>query len=326
MTQSRQITSLDSFADSTWKDDPHLDGLDAIVSAIAEGAKQVRRRLQEAALGDVLGTTGDINVQGEVVQRLDVEASDIFADLLSKSGRVAIVGSEEVEEAMIVGSSEDQRYLVLMDPVDGSSNIDVGVSVGSIFGIWKRAMDEAVTSDTLLRPGRDQVAAAYVLYGSSTVMVVATSGRVDGFTLDVERGDFALTHPQMKAPEAPQYYSFNEGNFSKLDSPNQKAVEALRDRLSLRYVGSLVPDFHRNMVKGGIYLYPRDSERPGGKLRLMYEANPLGFIAEQAGGSASSDTGRILDIEPTHLHQRTSLFVGDKAEVEGTVTRINEGK
>ena len=299
MTQSQEKTSLASFAYSTWKDDPHLDGFDAVVSAIAEGAKRVRKRLQEAALGDVLGTTGEINVQGEVVQRLDVEASDIFADLLTKSGRVAIVGSEEVEEAMVVGSLDEQSYLVLMDPVDGSSNLDVGVSVGSIFGIWKREPDEPVTSDSLLRPGREQVAAAYVLYGSSTVIVVATRGRVDGFTLDVDRGEFALTHPKIRVPQESQYYSFNEGYYSKLDGPNQRAVEALRTRLSLRYVGSLVPDFHRNMLKGGIYLYPIDSERPEGKLRLMYEANPLGFIAEQAGGLASSDSGRILDIEPS---------------------------
>jgi len=159
VTQSREITSLASFAHSTWKDGPHLDGFDAVVEAITEGAKRVRNRLQEAALGDGLGTTGGINVQGEVVQRLDVEASDIFADLLTRSGRVAIVDSEEVEETMVVGSSDEQSYLVLMGPVDGSSNLDVGVSVGSIFGIWKRQPDEPVTSNTVLRPGREQVAA-----------------------------------------------------------------------------------------------------------------------------------------------------------------------
>ena len=212
-----------------------------------------------------------------------------------------------------------------MDPLDGSSNIDVAVSIGSIFGIWLRGDGEPATDDLLLKRGSQQVAAAYVVYGSSTVMVVAVENSVQGFTLDPEARQFILTHPDLRIPEKCSVYSANEGNFNKLDEATQKAFIELREKYSLRYVGSLVADFHRNLLKGGIFLYPGDPKSPEGKLRLQYEANPLGFIAEQAGGAAYSDKQRIMDIQPEHPHERTPLIIGNKDVVEQTMTIINKG-
>ena len=311
--------TLSQFTSSAWSGDEGLDGLEVVITAIAEGASQVHEQVQAAALADVLGTTGKTNVQGEVVQKLDSAGSDIFVDVLSKSGRVAAVGSEEIEEAVIEDNDPRQIYIVQMDPIDGSSNIDVAISIGSIFGIWRRAGSGPVTDASLLRPGNEQVAAAYLIYGSSTVLVVATRGSVNAFTLDPETGAFALTHENIKIPEKCEYYSTNEGNFNRLSERMQSVVTKLRAGHSLRYVGSLVADFHRNLLKGGIFLYPGDAKSPDGKLRLMYEANPLGFVAEQAGGAASDGEQRILDIQPKHLHQRVPLIIGNKAEVDESV-------
>ena len=210
-------------------------------------------------------------------------------------------------------------------PLDGSSNIDVAVSIGSIFGIWKKKPGETVNDDSLLRLGSEQVAAAYLVYGSSTVLVLATKNNVCGFTLDSESGAFALTHPNIKIPEECPYYSTNEGNNKVLDEPTQKAIANLRNKYSQRYVGSLVADFHRNLLKGGIFAYPADQNRKDGRLRLMYEANPLGFVAEQAGGAASTGYRRILDIIPEQLHQRTPLILGNKDVVEEMVSVIKAG-
>ena len=314
--------TLTQFASSAWSGVEGLAGLEAVVSAIAEGAGRVHEQVQAAALADILGTTGDINVQGEVVQKLDSAGSDIFVEVLSKSGRVAAVGSEEIEEAVIEGDDPRQAYIVQMDPIDGSSNIDVAISIGSIFGIWRREESDPVTDASLLRPGSEQVAAAYVIYGSSTVLVVATRGSVNGFTLDPETAAFALTHEDIKLPEKCEYYSTNEGNFNGLSGRMQSVVTKLRAGHSLRYVGSLVADFHRNLLKGGIFLYPSDTKSPEGKLRLMYEANPLGFIAEQAGGAASNGEQRILDVQPEKLHQRVPLIIGNKAEVDESVSML----
>jgi fructose-1,6-bisphosphatase I len=269
--------------------------------------------------------TGETNVQGEVVQILDTFSSETLVNTLTQCGRVAAIGSEEIEETVIVGDSLVHRYLVQMDPLDGSSNIDVAVSVGSILGIWKRQADEKVTDATLLKKGKEQVAAVYTVYGSCTVMVVATRKGVQGFTLDPADGIFRRTNPNIRIPEKNSCYSTNEGNFKGMDVGTKKAVEELRNTYSLRYAGSLVADFHRNLLKGGIFLYPGTVKSPEGKLRLMYEANPLAFIAEQAGGAASSGKERILDIEPQKLHQRTALIIGNKDIVERTVTVINNG-
>jgi fructose-1,6-bisphosphatase I len=300
-------------------------GLEAVIMAIAEGARRIQQQVQQAALTDALGVTGEVNVQGEIVQRLDTASSDTFVETLSQSGHVAAIGCEEIENPVIVKGEVADGYIVLMDPLDGSSNIDVAVSIGSIFGIWKRRPGETVIDDSLLRPGNEQVAAAYVVYGSSTVLVLATKNNVCGFTLDTESGTFAVTHPDIKIPADCPYYSTNEGNNKVLDEPTQRAIGLLRDKYSQRYVGSLVADFHRNLLKGGIFAYPADTNRKDGRLRLMYEANPLGYVVEQAGGAASTGYVRILDIIPKELHQRTPLILGNKDVVEATVSVISGG-
>ena len=320
---SRQ--SITQFMENSWIDNVSLKGLDQVVKAIADGTRLVHEQVQSAALADVLGGTGDINVQGEFVQKLDAFGSDIFVDLLSRSGRVAAVVSEEIEDPVLPGYGADQTFIVHTDPVDGSSNIDVAISIGSIFGIWARSIDDEVSRDTLLRPGNEQVAAVYSIYGSSTVLIIATTGSVNGFTLDTQQSDFFLTHPNIRIPNQCEYYSINEGNFKKLDVPTQKVVTNLREQYSLRYVGSLVADFHRNLLKGGIFLYPGDNKNPNGKLRLMYEANPLGFIAEQAGGAAFSADTRILDVQPRDPHQRTPLIIGNAEDVMTVVETIENG-
>lgn len=321
VTSSR--LTLTQYVASAWADDPSKDGLDNVVEAIADGTRQVQAKVQAAAIADVLGTTGDVNVQGEVVQILDEQGSDTFVDVLSSSGSVAAIGSEEIEEGVIVGDGSDHKYVVLMDPLDGSSNIDVAVSIGSIFGIWGRDPRERVTSKSMLKRGDDQVAAVYTVYGSSTVLVVATNDSVQGFTLDLAEGTFELTHPNLRFPEKCQYYSAPDGYHKNWDEPTRAAASMLRDSFSLRYVGSLVADFHRNLLKGGIFWYPADSKSADGKLRLMYEANPLGFVAEQAGGAASSGRQRILDIQPEKLHQRVPLMLGPTSVVEQTVSILN---
>ena len=321
---SEATQTLSDFMESAWGSADGLAGLDSVIGAIADGARRVQAEVQAAAIQGALGATGETNVHGEMVQQLDSAGSDIFVDVLRRSGSVAAVGSEEIEGVEVIGDDDSRRYVVQMDPVDGSSNIDVAVTIGSIFGIWKRGASEAVTESLLLRPGREQVAAAYVVYGSSTVMVVATPGDVNGFTLD-ESGDFLLTHPGITIPDDCEYYSTNEGNFGKLDEPTQAAVASLRGSHSLRYVGSLVADFHRNLLKGGIFLYPGDVKSPEGKLRLMYEANPLGYVAEQAGGAAYSASEPILDIQPQARHQRIPLILGSRREVEETISIIKGG-
>ena len=301
------------------------DGLGAVIIAIADGCIRVQHQVQQAALADALGSTGETNVQGEIVQRLDKASSDIFVETLSESGHVAAIGCEEIERPVIVEGEVADGYIILMDPLDGSSNIDVAVSIGSIFGIWKKKPGETVNEDSLLRPGNEQVAAAYVVYGSSTVLVLATKSNVCGFTLDSGPGAFALTHPNIMIPEECPYYSTNEGNNKALDEPTQQAIANLRNKYSQRYVGSLVADFHRNLLKGGIFAYPADQNRKDGRLRLMYEANPLGFVAEQAGGAASTGYQRILDVIPEQLHQRTPLILGNKDVVEEMVSVIKGG-
>ena len=307
------------------RDKGQNQGLEAVIMAIAEGARRVQQQVQQATLTDALGVTGEVNVQGEIVQRLDTASSDTFVETLSQSGQVAAIGCEEIEDPVIVEGEVANGYIVLMDPLDGSSNIDVAVSIGSIFGIWIRRPGEIVNDDSLLRPGNEQVAAAYVVYGSSTVLVLATENNVCGFTLDTESGTFFVTHPNIKIPADCPYYSTNEGNNKVLDEPTQRAIGMLRDKYSQRYVGSLVADFHRNLLKGGIFAYPADTNRKDGRLRLMYEANPLGYVAEQAGGAASTGYARILDIIPKELHQRTPLILGNKDVVEATVSVISGG-
>jgi fructose-1,6-bisphosphatase I len=316
-------TTLREYVTTEWEDKGQNQGLGAVIMAIADGSRRVQEQVQQAALADVLGTTGETNVQGETVQRLDEASSNIFVETLSQSGHVAAIGCEEIENPVIVEGDVADGFIVLMDPLDGSSNIDVAVSIGSIFGIWQKNPGEIVNDASLLRKGNEQVAAAYVVYGSSTVLVLATKNNVCGFTLDVGTGSYAVTHPNINIPADCPYYSTNEGNSKVLDEPTKEAIGLLRDKYSQRYVGSLVADFHRNLLKGGIFAYPADINRKSGRLRLMYEANPLGFVAEQAGGAASTGYERILDIAPTELHQRTPLILGNKDVVESTVSVVS---
>ena len=319
MSGTVKRTTLQQYVDSNWENVSRNNGLGSVVMAIADGAAKVQEQVQQAALADALGATGETNVQGEIVQRLDSASSDIFVETLSRCGQVAAIGCEEIERPVIVEGDVANGFIVLMDPLDGSSNIDVAVSIGSIFGVWQKNPGEVVNDDSLLRPGNQQVAALYVVYGSSTVLVLATEDNVQGFTLDSESRSFAMTHPNVRIPEQCPYYSTNEGNNKVLDSPTQQAITMLRDKYSQRYVGSLVADFHRNLLKGGIFAYPADTNRKEGRLRLMYEANPLGYVVEQAGGAASTGYERILDIIPEELHQRTPLILGNKEVVDETV-------
>ena len=325
MSASDQRITLQQFVIAEWQKTGQNDGLGAVIMAIANGSVRVQQQVQQAALADSLGTTGETNVQGEIVQRLDAASSDIFVETLSQSGHVAAIGCEEIERPVIVAGEVANGYIVLMDPLDGSSNIDVAVSIGSIFGIWLKSPGETVNDDSLLRSGNQQVAAAYVVYGSSTVLVLATKDSVQGFTLDSESDSFIMTHPNIKIPADCPYYSTNEGNNKVLDESTQKAITLLRDKYSQRYVGSLVADFHRNLLKGGIFAYPADTNRKEGRLRLMYEANPLGYVAEQAGGAASTGYERIMDVIPKELHQRTPLILGNKDVVDETVSVISGG-
>ena len=324
---TEQAESLKTLADVVRDTAPAelvSDGFLTVVAAIANGAKRVDGLTRRAALAGVLGDTGETNVQGEIVQVLDAAGTDAFVSALRDCGAVAALACEELEEAVFVSDAADHPYLVMFDPVDGSSNIDVAVTIGSIFAIYRRADDSPVTDATLLRPGREQCGAAYVVYGSSTVMVVATEGRVDGFTLDPESGEFLHSHDQIQIPSKCAAYSVNEGNQGNWHPEMQAAVADLRDAYGLRYVGSLVADFHRDLLKGGIFLYPGDVKSPAGKLRLGYEANPLCYVAEQAGGAGSTGAERILDVQPELLHQRTPLIVGNADVVERVVARLAE--
>lgn len=300
------------------------DGFLTVVGAIANGAKRVDGLTRRAALAGVLGDTGEMNVQGEIVQVLDAAGTDAFVSSLRDCGAVAALACEELEDAVFVSDDADHPYLVLFDPVDGSSNIDVAVTIGSIFAIYRRDDDTPVTEASLLRPGREQCAAVYVVYGSSTVLVVATEGRVDGFTLDPTSGEFIHSHDEIRIPAKCAAYSVNEGNQGNWHPGMQAAIAGLRQDYGLRYVGSLVADFHRDLLKGGIFLYPGDIKSPGGKLRLGYEANPLCYVAEQAGGAGSTGVERILDVQPEILHQRTPLIVGNADVVERVVAKLAE--
>ena len=320
----RSVRSMKDVVAETAPAELVADGFLTVVEAIANGARQVDSLTRRAALAGMLGDTGETNVQGEIVQVLDAAGTDAFVSSLRDCGTVAALACEELEEAVFVSDAHDHPYLVMFDPVDGSSNIDVAVTIGSIFAIYRRVDDAPVTEATLLRPGREQCGAVYVVYGSSTVLVVATEGRVDGFTLEPASGEFLHSHDQIRIPAKCAAYSVNEGNQGNWPPEMQAAVAELRTDYGLRYVGSLVADFHRDLLKGGIFLYPGDRKSPAGKLRLGYEANPLCYVAEQAGGAGSTGTIRILDVEPERLHQRTPLIVGNADVVERVVAKLAE--
>lgn len=300
--------------------------LSKLINAIRLAAKVVNHEVNKAGLVDIIGTSGDTNIQGEDQQKLDVLAHEKFIQTLKNREIVCGIASEE-EEGFIAVNSRDKnhrnKYVVLIDPLDGSSNIDVNVSVGTIFSIYRRITPAGtpVTLDDFLQAGKNQVAAGYIIYGTSTMLVYTTGHGVNGFTLNPAIGTFYLSHPDMKFPETGRIYSVNEGNYVHFPEGVKAYIkycqmEAEDRPYTSRYIGSLVSDFHRNMIKGGIYMYPRSAKAVTGKLRLLYECNPMAFLAEQAGGKASDGYMRILDIEPTTLHQRVPFFCGSKTMVE----------
>ncbi len=300
----------------------------ALFAALVLAAKAVHRDINRAGLVDVLGAAGETNVQGEPQQKLDVLANTLFSSALAARGVVCGIASEEEEGFIRFEQSHNQqaKYVVLMDPLDGSANIDVNVSVGTIFSVVQRVtpVGGPVNESDFLQPGTKQVAAGYVIYGTSTLLVYSTGKGVNGFTYDASLGEFCLSHPNMQLPKRGSIYSVNQGNFEQFPRPVQRYLmdcqtenAAKGQPYSARYIGSLVSDFHRNLIKGGVYLYPPVKAFPEGKLRLLYECNPIAFIAEQAGGKAIIAPGqRVLEVVPTSLHQRCPFYVGSYEMVE----------
>ncbi len=307
---------------------PHATGeLSALLSAIKLGAKLIHRDINKAGLIDILGESGQANVQGEKQMKLDVFANDTLKAALEARGVVAGIASEEEDNLVIFGKDRatQGKYVVLMDPLDGSSNIDVNVSVGTIFSIYHRVTEigTPVAEQDFMQKGDKQVAAGYIIYGSSTMLVYTTGCGVHAFTYDPSIGVFCLSHENVQFPPSGSTYSINEGYYSKFPLGVKKYIKYCQEEDAIthrpytsRYIGSLVSDFHRNLLKGGIYIYPNTAQYPNGKLRLLYEANPMALLAEQAGGKATDGYQRILDIAPKKLHQRTPFFVGVSAMVE----------
>jgi len=311
-------------------DFPFASGeLSRLLNDIAVASKVVSKDVRRAGLlENFLGAQGSTNIQGEEQQKLDVIADNQFINMFKAGGEVCGIASEENDDFMAFDSefSKNGKYVVLFDPLDGSSNIDVNVSIGTIFSIYRRKSDigSLATIEDMLQMGQEQVAAGYVLYGSSTMLVYTTGRGVNGFTLDPSIGEFCLSHPDVKMPETGRMYAMNEGNINICEEGIKEYIETYCQQTqpgharpySGRYIGSLVADFHRNLIKGGIYIYPDTSVDPEGKLRLLYECNPLAFIAEQAGGLATDGRNRIMSISPGRLHQRVPFFIGSKKMVE----------
>lgn len=294
--------------------------LSSLLSDLALAAKIISLEVNKAGLVDILGFTGDINIHGEKVKKLDMFAHEILIRAMDHGGHLCVMASEEEESLIhIPAHKRIGKYVLLFDPLDGSSNIDVNVSIGTIFSIYKRKTsgDGAGRLEDCLQKGSEQVAAGYVVYGSSTILVYTTGNGVYGFTLDPSVGEFLLSHENIRIPTKGKIYSINEGNYLYWEDGLKKYIKYLQQHdketarpYTGRYIGSFVADFHRNLIYGGIFIYPKDNRNPNGKLRLMYECNPLAFIVEQAGGKASDGHTRILDIQPKELHQLIPLFIG----------------
>jgi fructose-1,6-bisphosphatase I len=328
-TELGEFKTLEQFIIEQEDRFPHSTGaFSRLLRDISLAAKIVNRDMRKAGLIDIYGSTGETNVQGEVQQKMDALAHREFVLALRRGGECCLIGSEEHAEAipMSTTSEGDGEYIVLLDPLDGSSNIDVCVSVGTIFSIYRlpdgHDKDEPEL-EAALQPGTEQVAAGYVVYGSSTMLVYTTGNGVNGFTLDPSIGEFLLSHPNLKTPEKGRIFSINAGYYHSFDEGLRNYLDWLQEYdpetnrpVKTRYIGSFVSDFHRNLLKGGIYMYPATQGNPKGKLRLMYEANPMAFIAEQAGGAASDGHMRILERSPEKLHERTPLFIGSREMVE----------
>ena len=320
--QFEEGTTLDRFIFETTKAHADATGQFAtLLRQVSLAARLVSARVNRAGLAGMLGATGEINVQGERVQKLDVYANETFKRALEHPGVCCAVCSEEDEAPTYTPERfHSGRYVFSMDPLDGSSNIDVNATIGTIFGVFRRKSPEGTQANEadILQVGTDLMAAGYVVYGSGTVLVLAVDGQVNGFTLDPIVGEFFLSHPDIRLAPSAKTYSINEAYAADWDPRLRAHIEAFKDASDgwrARYIGSLVADFHRNLIKGGIFMYPATAAAPAGKLRLLYEAAPLAYIAEAAGGAASDGQGRILDLVPTELHARTPLFIGNKADV-----------
>lgn len=327
MLPQTQVTTLERFILDQERVHPEATGeLTNLLYDIALAAKMIASQIRRAGLVNILGAAGADNVQGEQQQKLDVYANETVKNALNHTGRVCAMASEEDEGVIPVidTAAPPGKYAVLFDPLDGSSNIDVNAAVGTIFAVYRRVTASGQgTLEDLLQPGHRQVAAGYVMYGSSVMMVYSAGHGVHGFTLDPTLGEFLLSHPSMTMPRSATYYSVNEANYARWSRGIQAAVrglkgeqpERIRPRNS-RYIGSLVADFHRNLIKGGVFLYPGDTRHPNGKLRLLYECSPMAYLAEQAGGAATNGRERILDLVPHSLHERVPLVIGCAEDVE----------
>ncbi|XP_075480366.1 fructose-1,6-bisphosphatase, cytosolic [Primulina tabacum] len=293
-----------------------------LLSHIVLGCKFVCSCVNKAGLAKLIGLAGETNIQGEEQKKLDVLSNEVFIKALVSSGRTCILVSEEDEEATFVESSKRGKYCVVFDPLDGSSNIDCGVSIGTIFGIYMMKDGGEPTIQDVLQPGKDMLAAGYCMYGSSCTFVLSTGTGVNGFTLDPSLGEFILTHPNIKIPKKGKIYSVNEGNAKNWDAPTLKYVEKCKfpedgsPSKSLRYIGSMVADVHRTLLYGGIFLYPADKKSPNGKLRVLYEVFPMSFLMEQAGGQAFTGKQRALDLIPKTIHERSPIFLGSSDDIE----------
>ncbi|MDT0688909.1 class 1 fructose-bisphosphatase [Salegentibacter sp. F188] len=323
----RHIT-LGEFIIENQKDFPYAKGeLSALLSSIRLAGKVVNQAINKAGLSEILGKAGNENVQGEDQAKLDVMANDVFISTLKNRGEICGLASEEMEDYLVFDEDmhKDAKYIVLLDPLDGSSNIDVDITVGTIFSIYRRISKPGtpVTKEDFLQPGENQVAAGYIIYGTSTILVYTTGNGVNGFTFDPGIGSFFLSHPEIKFPDHGKIYSVNEGNYVHFPMGVKKFIKWVQDideedgrPYTSRYTGSLVADFHRNMLLGGIYLYPTGTTSPKGKLRLLYECNPMAFLTEQAGGKCTDGFIRIMKIKPTELHERVPFFCGNREMVE----------
>ncbi|MFN3194339.1 MAG: class 1 fructose-bisphosphatase [Chlorobiota bacterium] len=323
---SRFIT-LDNFITKQENLHPDASGeFTSFMHDITFAVRLIAREVRRAGINDIIGMTNTTNVHGEQVKKLDVLANELIINSLNHTGKLAVMASEENEELIHIPEKyEKGKYVMVFDPLDGSSNIDVNVTIGTIFGLYKRVTDESdkCNEKDVLQPGYKQVASGYALYGSSTVFVYTTGNGVNAFTYDPTVGEFILSYEGITIPERGKYYSVNEGNSYKWKPEFKKYIEFLKEKsddgtrpYSARYIGSGVADIHRTLLYGGIFAYPEDNSSPNGKLRLVYECNPLAMLIEQAGGKASNGKERILDLEPTNIHQRSPLYLGSKYDVE----------
>lgn len=319
-------TALDRFIKNNQDQFQYASGeLSQLLRDIALASKVVNREVNKAGLIDIMGAMGSQNSGGEQQQKLDVLANIRFTRALTKGGEVCALVSEETESYLDLNN--DGGYVIAIDPLDGSSNIDVNVSIGTIFSVYRRksAIGKPIQEEDILQTGAEQVAAGYILYGSSTMLVYTTGYGVNGFTYESTLGEYVLSHANMKMPEDGKIYSINEGSANSFAQSVNQYIQYCKDQhYTARYIGSLVADFHRNLLKGGIYIYPATAKDKNGKLRLMYECNALAFLAEQAGGTATDGHTRILELKPKDLHQRTPFYVGSKNMVQKAVSFIKE--